>query len=148
MSQRVKTLRDIIIALTITVLFAVILCLVMFSAKGYQHSAELQYKNGNTRAVLSYVVSSVRDSGSARVEVAERSGRECLVISGEGYEQKFYLDEGRLLEEYTEPGAGVNPDVALEIGKTGTLEFILGEDGILTIRTDSGSSSVNTGRRR
>ena len=148
MSQRVKTLRDIIIALTITVLFAVILCLVMFSAKGYQHSAELQDKNGNTRAVLSYVVSSVRDSGSARVEVADRAGRECLVISGDGYEQKFYLDEGRLLEEYTEPGAGVNPDIALEIGKTGTLEFILSEDGILTIRTDSGSSSVNTGRRR
>ena len=143
-----KTLREIMIALTITVLFAVILCLVMFSARGYHHSAELQDRNSNSRAVLSYVISSVRDSGSAEIEIAERGGRECLVISGEGYEQKFYLDEGRLLEEYTEPGAGVNPDIALEIGKTDKLEFELGEDGILTVRTDSGSSSVNTGRRR
>ena len=148
MSQRVKTLRDIIIALTTTVLFAVILCLVVFAARGYQHSVEIQDASGNTRAVLSYVVNSVRDSGSSDVSVKDISGTQCLVIGGEGYEQRFYLDGGRLLEEYTEPDAGINPDVALEIGKTDLLEFVLAEDGILTIRTDSGSSAVNTGRRK
>ena len=148
MSQRVKTLRDLIIAFTTLVLFAVILCLVVFSARGYQHSAEIQDGSGNTRAVLSYVVSCVRDSGSAKIEVADRAGTECLIIAGDGYEQRFYLNEGRLLEEYTEPDAGLNPDVALEIGKTETLEFELDEDGVLTVRTDSGSSAVNTERRR
>ena len=147
MPQSSKTLRDIIIALTITVLFAVILCLVVFSARGYQHSAEIQDASGNTRAVLSYVVNSVRDSGSSDVEVKEISGMQCLVISGEGYEQRFYLSDGKLMEEYTEPEAGNNPDVALEIGETDSLEFVLDENGILTIRTDSGSSAVNTGRR-
>lgn len=148
MPQSAKTLRDIIIALTITVLFAVILCLVVFSARGYQHSAEIQDASGNTRAVLSYVVNSVRDSGSSDVEVKEISGMQCLVISGEGYEQRFYLSDGKLMEEYTEPEAGNNPDVALEIGETDSLEFVLDENGILTIRTDSGSSAVNTGRRK
>ena len=148
MPQSAKTLRDIIIALTITVLFAVILCLVVFSARGYQHSAEIQDSSGNTRAVLSYVVNSVRDSGSSDVEVKEISGMQCLVISGEGYEQRFYLSDGKLMEEYTEPEAGNNPDVALEIGETDSLEFVLDENGILTIRTDSGSSAVNTGRRK
>lgn len=147
MPQRLKTLRDVIIAVTTTVLFAVILCLVVFSARGYQHSTELQDKSGNTRAVLSYIVSSVRDSDYNEISIDERSGKECLVISCDGYEQKFYMDDGSLFEEYTEPGAGVDPAMALEIGKTDTLEFEI-EDGILTVRTDSGSSSVNTERRR
>ena len=148
MPQRLKTLRDVIIAITTTVLFAVILCLVVFSARGYQHSAELQDRSGNTRAVLSYIVSSVRDSDYNEISIDEKSGRECLVISCDGYEQNFYMDEGRLLEEYTEPGMGVDPAMALEIGKTDTLEFEIDENGILTVRTDSGSSSVTTERRR
>ena len=148
MPQSLKTIRDIIIVLTTTVLFAVILCLVVFAARGYQHSAELQDVNGNTRAVLSYVVSSVRDSGSADISVEDRSGTECLVISGDGYEQRFYLNEGRLLEEYTEPGADPDPATALEIGETGSLAFDLDEEAVLTIRTDSGSAAVNTGRHR
>ena len=148
MSQRVKTLRDIISVITITVLFAVILCLVVFAARGYQHSAEIQDVSGNTRAVLSYVVNSVRDSGSSDISVEDISGTQCLVIKGDGYEQRFYLDSGRLMEEYTEPDVGNNPDVALEIGKTDSLEFVIDDEGILTIRTDSGSSAVNTGRRK
>lgn len=148
MTQRFKTLRDIMIALTITVLFAVILCLVVFSARGYQHSAELQDSSGNTRAVLSYIVSSVRDSDASEISVEDRDGTECLVISCDGYEQKFYMNEGRLLEEYTEPEAGIHPDTALEIGKTDTLEFVINDSGILTVRTDSGSSEVNTERRK
>jgi hypothetical protein len=148
MSQRFKTVREIMIVITTTVLFAVILCLVVFAARGYQHSAEIQDASGNTRAVLSYVINSVRDSGSSDITVEEISGTQCLVIKGEGYEQRFYLDDGRLLEEYTEPDAENNPDVALEIGKTGSLEFTIGEEGVLTIRTDSGSSAVNTRRRK
>ena len=148
MSQSVKTLKDIMIVLTTTVLFAGILCLVVFAARGYQHSAEVQDASNNTRAVLSYVVNSVRDSGSSDVNIKEISGTQCLVISGEGYEQRFYLYDGKLMEEYTEPDADNNPDVALEIGKTNKLEFVLGEEGVLTIRTDSGSSAVNTGRHK
>ena len=148
MTQRFKTLRDLITALTITVLFAVILCLVVFSARGYQHAAQLQDASGNTRAVLSYIVSSVRDSDANEISVEDREGTECLVISCDGYEQKFYLHDGSLFEEYTEPGAGTNPDTALEIGRTDTLEMKISDEGILTIRTDCGSSEVNTERRR
>ena len=148
MPQSNRTLREIITALTVTVLFAVILALVVFAARGYQHSAELQDDAGNTRAVLSYVTSSVRDSGSSEISVAERAGHKCIVISGEGYEQRFYLDEGRLLEEYTEPEAGLNPATALEIGTTDTFDAEIDGNGILTVRTDSGTASVNTGRKR
>ena len=136
------------VVLIAALLFAVILCLVVFSARGYQHAADLQDANGNMRAALSYIVSSVRDSGSSEISVEDRSGTECLIIKGEGYEQRFYLNEGRLLEEYTEPGSDIDPDTALEIAVTESLEFETGEDGMLTVRTDSGSASVNTRRKR
>lgn len=148
MTQRSATLRDVITAITATVLFAVILCLVVFAARGYQHASRLQDENGNTRAVLSYITGSVRDSGTSDITIEDRSGTECLIINGDGYEQRFYLSDGRLLEEYTEPGAATEPDTALEIGYTSKLEFELDGDGMLTVRTDSGSSSVNTRRRR
>mgnify|MGYP002623031902 CR=1 FL=1 len=148
MSQRVKTLKEIMTVLTITVLFAVILCLVVFAAKGYQHSVDTENADGNTRAVLAYVVNSVRDSGASDVSVEDISGTRCLVISNGDYEQRFYLDKGSLVEEYTEPGAENRPDVALRIGETSTLDFALDKAGILTIRTDSGSSAVNTGRHK
>ena len=148
MSQRTKTLRDLIIVLTTTVLFAVILCLVVFAARGYQHSTAIQDSSGNTRAVLSYVVNSVRDSGSDDISVEERSGVQCLVIAGEDYEQRFYLNDGKLMEEYTEPGMDNNPDVALEIGKTDKLEFVTDDTGLLRMRTDSGTCTINTGRHR
>ena len=148
MTQRSNTLRDIIIAVTTAVLFAVILCLVVFSARGYQHSSDLQDANADTRAELSYIVSSVRDSGSSAISIEDRSGTECLIISGDGYEQRFYQNDGKLLEEYMEPGAGTDPATALEIAYTDILEFEMGDDEILTVRTDSGSASVNIGRRR
>lgn len=148
MPQRLRSTRDIINVLTITVLFAVILCLVMFSARSYQHASDMQDENGNTRAVLAYITGCVRDSGSSDVSVQDRSGTTCLVIAGNDYEQKIYLHEDSLYEEYTEPGAGIDPDVALKIGTTSTFELELGEDGMLTVRTDSGSASVNTERRR
>jgi len=93
-------------------------------------------------------VSSVRDSDAAEVRVEDIEGKECLVISCDGYDQKFYVHDGKLMEEYTEPGGGIFPDSALEIGRTDTIEFEIDEEGILTVRTDSGSSEVNTGRRR
>ena len=65
-----------------------------------------------------------------------------------GMTWRFYVHDGKLMEEYTEPGAGIFPDSALEIGRTDTIEFEIDEEGILTVRTDSGSSEVNTGRRR
>ena len=145
-----KTAREIVTVLTTMVLFAVILCLVVFAARGYQSSVDIEDRDANTRSVLSYVINSVRDSGSSDVSVKDISGAQCLVIGSKDgdYEQRFYLDDGNLLEEYTEPDAGNRPDVALKIGETDSLEFVLDDNGVLTVRTDSGSSAVNTGRHK
>ena len=147
MTDKRKNPGDIISGVTILVLFVVILTLVVFAARGYQFAVETQDGNGNIRALSAYISSCVRDNNSDTVNIENRSGRECLVItSKDGYEQRFYLDGGSLMEEYGQAGEELRPDSAITIGSTDTLELTLNDDGLLEIHTDGGHSYVNTAR--
>ena len=79
MPERRKSIVDYISVITVTVLFMVILSLVVFAARGYQFAQETQDANGNTRAVLSYVINAVRDNEAADIVVEDRAGTECLM---------------------------------------------------------------------
>ena len=147
MLESKRGIGEIISAATVTVLFVVILSLVVFSARGYQHASEVQEMNSNTRAVGSYVVNCVKDSNTGEVAIETISGQRCLVIkSNDGYEHRLYLIDGRLMEEYVEAGMDTDPETALEIGTTDTFDLELGADGLLTVTTDEGVSIVNTKR--
>ncbi|MBQ6388345.1 MAG: DUF4860 domain-containing protein [Mogibacterium sp.] len=142
-----KGIGDIISAITMTVMFVVILSLVVFSARGYQHASEVQNMNSNSRAVGAYVVNCVKYSDTSEVSIETISGYECLVIrSADGYEQRLFVTDGKLMEEYIESGLEVNPETALEIGTTDVFSLELGDDGLLTVTTDEGVSIVNTQR--
>ena len=147
MLESKRGIGDIISTVTVTVLFVVILSLVVFAARGYQHASEVQNINSNTRAVGSYVVNCVKDSNTSEVAVEYLSGTECLVIrSSDGYEHRVFMTGGKLMEEYVEAGLPLDPDTALEIGTTQTFDPELGNDGLLTVTTDEGVSVVNTKR--
>ena len=147
MLESKRGIGDIISTITVTVLFVVILSLVVFAARGYQHASEVQSMNSNSRAVGSYVVNCVKDSNTSEVAVETVSGTECLVIrSSDGYEHRIFMVDGKLMEEYVEAGLPLNPDTALEIGATKTFDAELGNDGLLTVTTDEGVSIVNTKR--
>ena len=127
-------------------IFIVILSLVLLSAKSYQFASSTSDQNNNKRAVLSYIVNCIRDSGNGEVLIEERSGRECLIIRSTGeaeiFEQRFYDKDGMLMEEYTQADTELRPEDALAIGEASSLDFDLNENGLLTIRTDEGSSCV------
>ena len=147
MLESKRGIGDIISTVTVTVLFVVILSLVVFAARGYQHASEVQNINSNTRAVGSYVVNCVKDSNTSEVAVEYLSGTECLVIrSSDGYEHRIFMTGGKLMEEYVEAELPLDPDTALEIGTTQTFDPELGNDGLLTVTTDEGVSVVNTKR--
>lgn len=147
MLESKRGIGDIISTITVTVLFVVILSLVVFAARGYQHASEVQNMNSNTRAVGSYVVNCVKDSNTSEVAVENISGTDCLVIrSSDGYEHRIFMIDGRLMEEYVEAGVPLDPEIALEIGTTNTFVPELGDDGLLTVTTDEGVSVVNTKR--
>lgn len=147
MLESKRGIGDIISTITVTVLFVVILSLVVFAARGYQHASEVQNMNSNTRAVGSYVVNCVKDSNTSEVAVENISGTDCLVIrSSDGYEHRIFMIDGRLMEEYVEAGVPLDSETALEIGTTNTFVPELGDDGLLTVTTDEGVSVVNTKR--
>ena len=148
MPERRRTIGEYISVITVTVLFIVILSLVVFAARGYQFAQETQDANGNTRAVLAYVISTVRDNESAEILIEDRAGTECLVLSNNGYEQIIYPEGDAIYEQYGRPGSDPNPDSAIEIGKASQFDLTLDDDGLLEIVTDIGTSYVNTLRHK
>lgn len=147
MYESKKGIGDIISTITVTVLFMVILSLVVFAARGYQHASEVQNMNSNSRAVGSYAVNCVKYNNTGEVSVETLSGYRCLVIrSNDGYEHRLFMDGGKLMEEYVESGMKIDPENALEIGDTDTFDVAIGDDGLLTVTTDEGVSIVNTKR--
>ena len=146
MEKRSKGTNDIISSLTVAVIFIVILLLVVFAASSYRNGSEHQSASDNERAVLSYVITAVKDSNGGKVEVKDLDGCPGIVIEDKGtdYEQKIYLKDGKLLQEYSEKGAAPQPDEALEIGETDVFEASFVSDTVLRVETDKGTSYVDT----
>lgn len=141
-----RGLGDIISTVTIAVLFLVILLLVVFSAGSYQLSTEIQQGNDNGRALLAYVATAVKNNSTGDVEIRDFSGCTGISISDgkSGYEQRIYMKDGRLLEEYAKADREPDPQEAVEIGRTEVFEVRYVRDGLLEVKTDRGSSYVNT----
>lgn len=149
MKERSRNYSDIVTVMTIAVMFAVMLLLVVFAAGSYRRATVSAAQNSDTRAVLTYMVNCIRDSGDSRVYIADRSGTHCLVIdSGDGFEQRFYEYKGILAEEYVSPASAPDPGNALMIGDCGDLELSIDKLGVLRIKTDSGVSYVGTERHK
>lgn len=145
MEKNSRGLSDILSTATIAILFLVIILMVVFSAVSYQHITETQQENNNSRAVLSYVVSAVKDNAGGQLSIEDFSGDTGLAIrDGEtGYERKIYHHEGRILEEYGSAGTPVVPEDALIIGETDTFELEM-TGNVLQIVTDQGTTYVST----
>ncbi len=148
MKRRDLGLSDIISTLTVAVLFVVILMLVVFSASSYQNATVRQSDHDNARAVLSYVATAVHGNGQGEVKPQDLEGNPGLSIADgdTGYEQRIYLHEGELLQEYGKAGAGIDPEHAMVIGKAREFDVSYVNDDVLQIRTDLGTSYVNTVR--
>ena len=146
MEKRDRGISDILSTLTIAVLFLVILVLVVFSASSYQHGTSYQSDNDNTRAVLSYVITAVKDKNNEDIEPVDYGGAPGIVIrdSRNGFEQRIYMKDGKLYEEYVRADIPIDPETAIEIGDVGSFEASFVSDGLLEIKTDIGTSYVNT----
>ena len=143
-----KGIADIISTLTVAVLFIVILLLVVFSASSYQHATARQNDSDNTRAVLSYIATAVHGNGQGEIKPESFGGDPGLSIADgdTGYEQRIFLHDGKLLQEYGKAGAETDPDHAMVIGEVKEFDVSYVKENVLQIRTDLGTSYVNTVR--
>ena len=143
-----KGLSDLISTLTVAVLFIVILLLVVFSAVSYQSATDAQNANDDKRAVLSFVTTAVHNNGKGEVKPKDFAGAPGLVIEDgdTGFEQRIYMKDGKLLQEYGRSGDMVDPEHALEIGRVKEFAVDYAAEDILRIKTDLGTSYVNIDR--
>ena len=144
-NDKSKSLGDIFSALTIAVLFVVILLLVVFNAVSYQHGATYQSENDSTRVVCAYIASSVKDNNGGQVTPMDFDGSPCILIEDgdTGFAQKIYAKDGDLLEEYSMTETNINPQTASKIGETSQFEVSYVRDDLLEIKTDKGASYVH-----
>lgn len=95
---------------------------------------------------LSLIANSIRATdGTDAVGVADGPEGLALVLTehlGNGdYETRLYAYQGAIVEEYTRAGTAFTPEKAREIVRSSTFDFTY-TDGLLTVHTDQGSTSV------
>ena len=145
MKKNGKILGDLLPVITIAVLFVVILLLVVFSAVSYQGAVEHQDGSGNTRAVLSYVITAVKANETSQVSIEEEDGMNVLEIADPetGYAQQIFFRDGSVYESYAKTGTVPDPEDALEIGTAERFDMSWYTEDLLEIQTDLGSSFVH-----
>ena len=87
--------------------------LVVFGAQSYRNTVSVQDANMHTRALLSYISTSVKANDvRGAVTVRETAQGQILLIedSGSGYGLKIYRHDGYLLEEYAALDADLRPE--------------------------------------
>ena len=143
-----KSIGEILTALTIAVLFLVILLLVVFTARSYQHGADAQYENDTQRVVCAYVATAVKNHTNGEVTPEVFDGCPGILIEDgdTGFAHKIYLRGSDLLEEYSKADATINPDTASKIGETSRFDIAYVSEDLLEIKTDKGASYVHVQR--
>lgn len=117
------------------------LLLVLFGARSYQNTVEMQTRNNDTRALLSYVSARVRAGDSAgAIRIANSTYGDLLTIADtDGYETRIYLYDGALVEEYAAADAPLAPETAQAIGSAHHFSVRTAENQRLFVTTDAGT---------
>ncbi len=114
--------------------------LVVFGAQSYRNTVAGQNGNMSSRALLSYLSTTVKGydtRGAVRVEQGE-DGTVLHIADGDtGFALRLYCRGGMLLEDYAAADSPLSPESAQAIGATGSFEAVL-NGRLLRLRTDAG----------
>lgn len=135
--------------LVLFVLFVgTMLCAIVVGSHSYQR-LQGQVDQVNERRLSLDVMANTLRAGDSRGAIGVGEGPEgkSLVVSellGEdGYETRFYLYEGKLLQEYALAGTQCTPEKATELAETQSFSFDYDSaTGLLTILTDQGTRAI------
>ena len=114
--------------------------LVVFGAQSYRNTVAVRNDNMESRAVLSYLSTTIRGYDSEGAVHAEDTeyGQMLVVADGEsGYGLKIYCYEGDLIEEYASLTAPLAPGHAQKIGRSGRFDVKI-QDHLVRVDTDAG----------
>ncbi|CAK7040639.1 MAG: hypothetical protein PEGG_01710 [Paraeggerthella hongkongensis] len=134
----------------ITILFAVLSLFLLISllvgTNAYKSINAVRTASDETRLGLSLIGNSIRaNDATDAVGVAEGPEGSALVLTERlesgVYETRLYAYQGSIVEEYARADAAFTPEKAREIVKSKRFDFAY-ENGLLTVYTDQGSTSV------
>ena len=117
------------------------LLLVVYGSQSYRNTVAGQNDNMQSRALLSYLATTVKANDSAGAVTVRDSvyGPVLSVADGSsGYAVRVYQSDGRLLEDYAAIDAELHPETAQEIGETMLFEIEQPAADLLLLRTDAG----------
>jgi len=128
----------------ITALFlAGFFLLVVFGAQSYRNTVAGQNGNMQSRALLSYLSTTVKgyDAADAVLVTEEPEVGQVLVLAdgSSGYAVRIYHKDGMLLEDYAAKDAMLHPEEAQQIGMTERFEAEKLSGDLLKLKTDAGS---------
>ena len=115
--------------------------LVVFGAQIYQNTVSGQSENNRSRALLSYLATTVKayDAKNAlSVEEDAEYGKILVLREGSsGYALRIFQADGFLVEEYARLDSPLNPEDAQVLGETVRFEPTI-KGGLLTVHCDAG----------
>lgn len=120
--------------------------LVVFGAQSYRNTVSGQNFNGESRALLSYLATTVKgyDSRGA-VAIAQTEEGPTLVIAdgNTGFALRIYCHEGQLMEDYAAAELPLSPEDAKAIGATERFALSWIDGTLLRMETDAGPVLVH-----
>lgn len=141
MKQGGRPVRDFYAMGAAGVMMAVFFLLVISGAVTYRGTVARQEKNNRGRALLSYVMTTVKSGdaeGAVRVYMVDGAPVLSVEEGDSGYGVRIYLHEGKLVGDYGYLDWALNPNGALEVGETEVFQVEnLGND-IYRVTTDAG----------
>ena len=117
--------------------------LVVFGAQSYRNTVAGQNDNMQSRALLSYLSTTVKAydaAGAVSFSEDPEVGQVLALADGSsGYALRIYHKDGILLEDYAAADAGLRPEEAQKLGETAHFEAEKLSDNLLKLGTDAGS---------
>lgn len=123
------------------VIMAVFFLLVIFGAGTYRGTVAGQEKNNRDRALISYVLTTVKSGdaeGAVRVYKVDGASVVAVEEGGSGYGIRIYQHEGKLMGDYGQLDGTLNPKGALAIGETEIFQVEAVGNDIYRVTTDAG----------
>lgn len=115
--------------------------LVVFGAGSYRDTVSGQNDNMESRALLSYLATTVKghdSAGAVRVEEGKEGAILTLLDGETGYALRIYRHCGRLVEDYGPTESALRPEEAQSIGETALFTVERQGSDLLRIATDAG----------
>lgn len=144
--EKPSRIKQVFPPLILGVFFVALLMALISGVLAYQYISNTQAQSNTTREGVGLICNAVRanDADNTIAAGVGPEGRSLVIVealdSGT-YETRYYLSQGKVLQEYSLSGSPYTPEKANEVIESNTFSFSY-SDGLLSITTDQGTSEI------